>query len=56
NRVQAIRIQDAIKTLYHGVDGEYYARDDAWSFIKKFTGVNLKGILEEIAKEETGNA
>jgi hypothetical protein len=51
NRDQAIRIQSTLKTIYVGIQGEYYAGDDAWDFIKKYTGVNLKKILEEIAEE-----
>lgn len=50
-RSQAQRIQETLKTLYSGVDGEYYAGDDAWSFVKEYTGVDLKKILEEIADE-----
>lgn len=48
-REAAIRIQETLKTLYAGVKGEYYAGDEAWDFIHKYTGVNLKSILEEIA-------
>jgi hypothetical protein len=51
NRDQAIRIQDTLKTLYHGIDGKYYSGDEAWDFIKEYTGIDLKGILEKIAKE-----
>jgi type II restriction enzyme len=51
NRQQAIRIQDAIKTMYLGLDGEYYSGDDAWEFLSDFTNINLKAILEDIAQE-----
>lgn len=51
-RTQAIKIQETLKTLYNGVNGEYYAGDDAWLFVKKYTGVDLKKILEEIADEK----
>lgn len=51
NRGQAIRIQDTIKAVYTGLGGLYYFGDEAWNFIKKETGVDLKSILEEIAKE-----
>ena len=37
-REQAKRIQETLKTLYEGVKGKYYAGDDAWTFIKKYTG------------------
>ena len=51
NRTQAIRIQETLKTLYHGLDGKYYFGDSAWQYIKDFTGIDLKLILEKIAKE-----
>lgn len=52
-RVQAIRIQQTLKTLYAGVDGEYYDGDEAWDFLKTYSGVDLKAILTEIANERT---
>jgi len=57
-REQAIRIQQTLKTLYSGVDGEYYGGDEAWAFLQKYTGVDLKAILTDIANEkapENGN-
>lgn len=51
NRDQAIRIQEALKTIYHGVGGEYYAGDEAWDYVLSHTGVNLKQILIDIAEE-----
>ena len=54
-RDQAIRIQETLKTLYIGVGGEYYGGEEAWDFLKKYTGVNLKVILTEIANERTPN-
>ena len=53
HRVKAIRIQQTLKTLYAGVDGEYYGGDEAWEFIKAYSGVDLKAILTEIANERT---
>lgn len=53
NREQAIRIQETIKTIYKGVKGEYYFGEEAWEFIKKTTDVDLKSILEDIAKKNT---
>ena len=53
NRSQAIRIQGTLKTLYAGLDGEYYSGDQAWDYVQKRTGVDLKGILETLAKENT---
>ncbi|OWK99360.1 restriction endonuclease [Kaistella haifensis DSM 19056] len=52
-RTQAIRIQQTLKTLYAGVDGEYYGGDEAWDFLKAYSGVDLKAILTEIANERT---
>lgn len=52
-REQAIRIQETLKTLYAGVDGEYYGGDEAWDFLKTYSGVDLKAILTEIANERT---
>lgn len=52
-RTQAIRIQETLKTLYAGVDGEYYGGDEAWEYLLKYTCVDLKSILTEIANERT---
>lgn len=52
-RSQAIRIQETLKTLYIGVEGEYYGGDDAWEYLLQYTGANLKEILTEIADERT---
>lgn len=51
NREQAIRIQQAIETLYLGVQGEYYAADNAWEYITLITEIDLRAILEKIAEE-----
>lgn len=51
NRDQAMKIQDALKTLYIGSQGEYYCGDEAWEFVKDRTDIDLKGILETLAKE-----
>lgn len=51
-REQAIRIQETLKTLYAGVNGEYYAGEDAWQFLETYTGVNLKMILMENINEK----
>lgn len=50
-REQAIKIQETLKTLYAGVDGEYYGGEEAWDYVKNYTGVDLKAILTEIANE-----
>jgi hypothetical protein len=51
NRGQAIRIQQTLQTLYSGVDGEYHSGDDAWAYVHKRSGIDLKGILEVLAEE-----
>ncbi|MCI0557980.1 MAG: ApaLI family restriction endonuclease [Nitrososphaera sp.] len=53
NRMQAIRIQETLETLYEGVGGEYYHGDAAWDYVRERTGINLKEILEQIAAERT---
>jgi hypothetical protein len=53
NRTQAVRIQQALQTLYLGVHGEYHFGDGAWEFVRAYTGVDLKSILEQIAREPT---
>lgn len=55
NRDQAIRIQNTLKTLYAGVNGEYYSGEDAWNYIKKETDIDLKQILENIASTNLNN-
>jgi len=52
-RGQSIRIQQTLKTLYAGVEGEYYGGDEAWEHLKAYSGVDLKAILNEIANERT---
>lgn len=49
NRAQAIKIQQALQTLYQGVNGEYYLGSDAWKYLYNRTAIDLKAILEEIA-------
>lgn len=51
-RTQAKRIQETLKTVYAGLNGEYYAGREAWDFIKKYTNYDLKAILEQIAKKK----
>jgi hypothetical protein len=51
NRDQAIRIQQTLETLYHGVNGHYFYGDAAWDYVYTQTGVELKGILQRIARE-----
>lgn len=51
NRAQAIRIQQALETLYKGVGGKYFFRDAAWKYVKDRTRVDLHRILQKLAKE-----
>ena len=51
NRDQAIRIQETLRTIYKGVDGEYYMGDEAWSYVLAQTDIDLKTILIKIAEE-----
>jgi len=53
-REQAKKIQGTLKTLYKStdIDGEYYAGDQAWDYLKNAIGVDLKNILVEISKEK----
>ena len=51
NRAQAMRIQQALETLYKGVGGKYFFGDAAWNYVQAQTGVDLLGILQKLAKE-----
>jgi len=48
-REQSIIVQKNLQTFYKGLDGEYYAGDEAWEYLTKISGYNLKAILTEIA-------
>jgi hypothetical protein len=37
--------------LYKGLNGRYYSGDAAWDYMHSRTGIDLKGILEELAAE-----
>lgn len=54
NRIQAIRIQETLATLYEGIGGKYYHGDNAWLFVKEKTGIGLKEVLEQIADDRVG--
>lgn len=47
NREQAIKIQDKLKKLYEDIGGEYYFGEDAWNYLKKETGIDLKKLFEK---------
>jgi hypothetical protein len=51
NRAQAIKIQQALETLYQGVNGQYYYGDAAWQYVEQRTGVALFQILQLLAQE-----
>tara|TARA_B100000902_G_scaffold293951_1_gene280561 strand:+ start:142 stop:756 length:615 start_codon:yes stop_codon:yes gene_type:complete len=50
-RKQAIKIQKKLEKIYSEENGKFYAGNDAWNFIKDFTGVNLFELLNDIAKK-----
>lgn len=56
NRAQAIRIQQTLETLYHGVGGSYFYGDAAWGYLQKQTDTDLKLILQRIAEENAAKA
>ncbi|HID51251.1 MAG TPA: ApaLI family restriction endonuclease [Anaerolineae bacterium] len=55
NRKQAIRIQQTLATLYAGVGGQYYFGNAAWAYVAEQTDIDLKAILEKLARENRGN-
>lgn len=55
-REQAIKIQETLKTIYSGVNGEYYAGDEAWNYLTRISSYNLKSILTEIAERRDNEA
>ena len=54
NREQAMRIQQTLESLYKSVQGEYHFADAAWAYVERRTGVDLLGILKELAAERVG--
>ena len=51
NRLQAMRIQRTLETLYKGIGGEYHYGDSAWNYVERRTGIDLLGILKGLAEE-----
>lgn len=51
NREQAMAIQKHLEEDYARLGGEYYHGDAAWQYVEQRTGIDLKAILEKIAKE-----
>ena len=52
NRSQAIKIQQTLETVYHGIGGKYFYGDSAWKYINSKTNVDLLLVLENIAKQK----
>jgi ApaLI-like restriction endonuclease len=52
NRIQAMRIQQTLQTLYQGIGGHYYFGDAAWEYVKTKTSIDLKTILETIGQQK----
>jgi hypothetical protein len=48
-----IRIQKTLESLYKSVEGEYHYADAAWAYVTRRTGVDLLGILRDLATERT---
>lgn len=48
NRRQAISAQAKLRHFYEEIGGEYYAGEDAWNYMEKETGINLKNLLESL--------
>lgn len=51
-REQAIKIQKILATYYAGVGGQYYGGDEAWQFVKDYSGYDLLAILTDIADKK----
>ena len=56
NREAAIQIQKRLATQYRELGGEYHSGESAWSYVKNHTGVDLKAILENMAKEKASGS
>lgn len=54
NRDQAIKIQQTLETLYKGIGGQYYYGESAWKHLEDVTGIDLLGILTDIADNKKG--
>lgn len=48
-RTQAKKVQETLKSIYKSFNGEYYGGEEAWEYIKKYSGYDLKEILTLIA-------
>jgi len=52
-RGQAIKIQKKLELLYSKEGGQYYAGENAWTFIKNYTKIDLLKIINSIAVNES---
>ncbi|THD31121.1 MAG: ApaLI family restriction endonuclease [Flavobacterium johnsoniae] len=50
-RAQAKKVQETLKSIYKSFTGEYYGGEEAWDYIKKYSGYDLKEILTLIANK-----
>ena len=41
-------IQKRLRELYKEMDGEYYSGEDAWAYLSKITGTDLKRFFEDL--------
>ena len=48
NRTQAVFIQDKLRKLYQDIGGEYYSGAEAWNYMKKVTGIDLKKLFKNM--------
>lgn len=48
NRGQAIRIQSTLRKLYKDMGGEYYSGEEAWKYLKRETGIDLKLVFNRM--------
>lgn len=51
NRKQAVRIQVDLQKAYKDIQGEYHYAQAAWDYVTQRTGIDLLGILKDLAGE-----
>jgi hypothetical protein len=49
---EAIKVQETLKAMYLGVSGKYYSENTAWEYVKEYTNIDLKQILNNIVKSK----
>lgn len=47
-RAQAKNIQSKLQNMYQEIGGKYYSGEDAWEYVREYTGVDLHEILDNI--------